>query len=228
MTTVDTIKTYRTNDLYLRDNRSVIKPADTAKTSGTGKSASTENQAVKKDTVTLSGDVGVARLREALGLPPTGRLSREDFQTAADSGEETIRASLESAMAELGVDENQTVSLSLNAKGKIVIKESFSQKATLEKQLNSDEAFKASFTRLSTNTEILDFAADLQTSAGSTNLASFMNSQSSDSGLNSLLKIAETYNELKSGKDPLQIIAGLSHSQTPFELVHPSGEDPAV
>ncbi len=101
MATVDTIKTYRTNDLYLKDKRSVIKPADTAKTSGTGKTASAESQAIQKDTVTLSGNVGVARLREALGLPPTGRLSRENFQTAADAGEETIRASLESAMAKL-------------------------------------------------------------------------------------------------------------------------------
>jgi hypothetical protein len=66
MTTVDTIKTYRTNDLYLRDNKSVIKPADTAKTAGAGKTASSESRAIKTDTVTLSGDVGVARLREAL------------------------------------------------------------------------------------------------------------------------------------------------------------------
>lgn len=228
MTTVDTIKTYRTNDLYLRDNRSVIKPADTAKTAGTGKTAPVESRAAKTDTVTLSGDVGLARLREALGLPPTGKLSREDFQTAADSDEETIRTSLESAMAKLGVDEDQTVSLSMNTKGKIVIKESFSQKAALEKQLNSDEDFKTGFTRLSTNTEILDFAADLQTETRSMSLASFMNNESGDSGWNALLKIAETYNELKSGKDPLQIIAGLSHSRTPFELVHPPGEDPAV
>jgi hypothetical protein len=228
MTSVNPTKTYMLNDLYLRDNRSVIKPADTAKTDGTGKNASAESQAIKKDTVTLSSDVGVARLREVLGLPPTGKLSREDFQTAADSDEETIRASLESAMAKLGVDENQTVSLSLNAKGKIVIKETFFQKAALEKQLNSDEAFKAGFSRLSTNTEILDFAADLQTSARSMSLASFMNSESSDSGMNALLKIAETYNELNSGKDPLQIIAGLSRQETPFELVHPAGENTAV
>ena len=228
MATVDTIKTYRTNDLYLRDNRSVIKPADTAKTSGAGKTAPAESQANQKDTVTLSSDVGVARLREALGLPPTGRLSREDFQTAADSGEESIRASLESAMEGLGVDANQTVSLSLNTKGKIVIKETFSQKAALEKQLNSDESFKAGFSRLSTNTEILDFAADLQTKARSMSLASFMNSESEDSGWNALSKIAETYNELKSGKDPLQIIAGFSRRETPFELVHPPVEDTAV
>ena len=227
MTTVDTIKTYMLNDLYLRDNRSVIKPADTAKTSGTGKTTSAESQAIQKDTVTLSSDVGVARLREALGLPPTGKLSREDFQTAADSDEETIRASLESAMEGLGVDANQTVSLSLNTKGKIVIKETFSQKTALEKQLNSDEAFKAGFSRLSTNTEILGFAADLQTGTGNMSLASFMNSESSDSGLNARLKIAETY-KLKSGKYPLQIIAGLSRRETPFELVHPPGEDTAV
>jgi hypothetical protein len=228
MATVDTIKTYRTNDLYLRDNRSVIKPADTAKTDGTGKNVSTESQAIKTDTVTLSSDVGVARLREALGLPPTGKLSRQNFQSAADSGEKAVRAILESTMADLGVDETQTVSLSLNTKGKIVIKETFSQKAALEKQLNSDEAFKAGFSRLSTNTEILDFAADLQTNAGSMSLASFMGGESEDSSLNTLLKLAETYNELKSGKNPLQIIAGLSRRETPFELVHPAGEDTAV
>lgn len=228
MTSVNTTNTYLLNDLYLRDNRSVIKPADTAKTAGTGKTASAESQAIKKDTVTLSSDVGVARMREALGLPPTGKLSREDFQTSADSDEETIRASLESAMEELGVDENQTVSLSLNTKGKIVIKETFPQKAALEKQLNSDDTFKAGFSRLSTNTEILDFAADLQTSTRSMSLASFMNSESEDSSWNSLLKIAETYNELKSGKDPLEIIAGLSRQETPFELVHPPGEDTAA
>ena len=228
MTSVNTAKTYMLNDLYLRDNRSVIKPADTAKTDGTGKTASAESQTAKTDTVTLSSDVAAARLREALGLPPTGKLSREDFQTAADSDEETIRASLESAMEELGVDENQTVSLSLNTKGKIVIKETFSQKAALEKQLNNDDTFKTGFSRLSTNTEILNFAADLQTGTRSMSLASFMAGESEDSGWNSLFKIAETYNELKSGKDPLEIIAGLSRQETPFELVHPAGEDTAA
>ena len=57
-------------------------------------------------------------------------------------------------------------------------------------------------------------------------LVSFMNSGSEDSDT-SLFKIAETYNELKSGKDPLAIIAGLSHRETPFALVHAPGEDSA-
>lgn len=224
MTIVSNAETYKTNDLYLWDNRSVTKSTATAKTAAT---AATESQAIKNDTVTLSSDVSIARLRESLGLLPTGKLSREDFETVADSDEKSVEEALESAMAELGIDENQTISLSLNDKGKIVIKESFSKKTELEKQLNNDEDFMANFSRLSANSEILDFTTELQTSSKSMNLLSFMNNESDEDDWSSLLKLAETYNELKSGKDPLEIITSISHQETPFEFVHKPEEETA-
>jgi len=216
MTSVINSETYKTNDLYLWDNKNVTKSTATAKAA----TAAAESQAIKNDTITLSSDVSIARLRENLGLLPTGKLSREDFETVADSDEKSVETALESAMAELGIDEDQTISLSLNDKGKIVIKESFSKKTELEKQLNNDEEFVADFSRLSANREILDFTTELQASSKSMNLLSFMNNESDEDDWSSLLKLAETYKELKSGKDPLEIITSISHQETPFEFVH--------
>lgn len=227
MVSINNTEAYRTNDLYGSTNRSVIETTDTAKTTKAGKAASTESSSLKKDTVTLSKDVNLARQREAMGLAPTGRLSREDFQTVADADEKTIQEALESTMNELGIDKDQKVSLSLNAKGKIVIKEKFSAKADLEKQLNNDEGFKATFNRLSTNSEILDFSTNLQKNANSMSLVSFMNGDSDDSDWNSLLEIAKTYNELKSTDNPLETITRISRKETPFEFVHAPRENKA-
>ncbi len=227
MVSINNTEAYRTNDLYSNNNKSVIETTDTAKTTGTDKADPTESPAIKKDTVTLSKDVPVARLREAMGLAPTGRLSREDFETVVDADEKTVKETLESAMEGLGIDKDQKVSLSLNAKGKIVIKEKFAAKTDLEKQLNNDEGFKATFSRLATNSEFLDFSTNLQTKSHSMSLVSFMNGDSDESDWNHLFELADTYNQLKSSKDPLETISMVSHKENPFEFVHAPKENTA-
>ncbi len=227
MASINNTEAYSTNDLYSSNNKNVIETTDTAKTNEADKTTSTENSAIKKDTVTLSKDVSLARQREAMGLPPTGRLAKEDIQSVADADEKKVKEALESAMEALGIDKEQKVSLSLDAKGKIVIKEEFAAKANLEKQLNNDEGFKATFNRLAANSEFLDFTTNLQTTSNSMNLMSFMNGDSDDSDWSSLLEIAETYNQLKSAKDPLETISMMSHKETPFEFVHAPKENTA-
>ncbi|MBI9090607.1 MAG: hypothetical protein JEZ12_15430 [Desulfobacterium sp.] len=227
MVSISNTEAYRTNDRYGSSNKNVIETTDTAKTTEAGKTASTDNSVIKKDTVTLSKDVPLAQQREAMGLPPTGRLAKEDIQAVADADEKKVKAALESTMEALGIDKDQEVSLSLDAKGKIVIKEKFEGKADLEKQLNNDEGFKATFNRLATNNEFLDFTTNLQTKSNSMSLVSFMNGDSDDSDWSALLKIAETYNQLKATKDPLETISMISHKETPFEFVHAPKENTA-
>ncbi|MCP4114262.1 MAG: hypothetical protein GY737_02460 [Desulfobacteraceae bacterium] len=228
MVSINNTEAYKTNDRYNSNNKNVIETTDTAKTAEAAKAAPKESSTIKKDTVTLSKEVPIARKREAMGLAPTGRLSREDFQTVADSDKEAVKAALESTMEALGIDKDQKVSLSLNAKGKIVIKEKFSAKADLEKQLNNDKAFKATFNRLATNTQILDFSTTLQSKANSMSLVSFMNGDSNDSDWNHLLELADTYNELQSGDNPLETITRMSSKEAPFEFVHGPKENKAA
>jgi hypothetical protein len=227
MVSINNTEAYRNNDRYSANNKNVIETTDTAKTAGADKAASTESPAIKKDTVTLSKDVPLAQRREAMGLAPTGRLSREDFENVVDADEKAVKEALETAMEELGIDKKQKVSLSLNDKGKIVIKEKFTGKSDLEKQLNNDEGFKVAFNRLATNNEFLDFTTHLQTKTHSMSLVSYMNGDSDDSDWSHLFELAETYDQLKSTKDPMETISTMSHQETPFEFVHAPKENTA-
>ncbi len=208
--------TYNTNNLYYSPSE------ETSTLSREGGDTTFENEAestTRGDTVTLSPDVARAKTREAMGLNPTGRLKLEDFKTAAAKQEESVKSMLGSAMEYLGIDRDQQVSLTLDADYRIVIGEDFSGKSELENVLNDDGAFELGFKGLSTNSEITNYAKELQ--SRTTSLADYFNA---DISQDDLLSLASKYEDIKSSGNSLETLMGISRIEQPYTFVHNSTE----
>ncbi len=174
--------------------------------------SSTDSGGVK---VSLSKAVETARLREAMGLAPTGRLKLGDFKTAAKDQEQAVAQKLAATMDETGVKKDQKISFSLDSKYKLTISESFSGKSKLVNALNSDTAFMASFKQLSANQQIVDYTESLSTRQ--TSLADVMND---DSGWDGLMALATQYKAVSSAGNSLTGLLGLSRMEAPYTYVY--------
>lgn len=167
------------------------------------------------DTVTLSSEVAAAKTRESMGLAPTGPLKLGDFERAAKTQEEYIQKKLKAAMKDAGIQADQDITLALDSKSRITIKEGFQNKSKLEKALNEDKDFLKTFKSLSANSEVLDYTRELKTRTSHTNLAEFMNS---DSDWSDIISLASKYAELKASSNPLETIVGICKSTNPYEF----------
>ncbi|MDD9304433.1 MAG: hypothetical protein HUK40_19640 [Desulfobacter sp.] len=206
---------YNTNNLYYTPNKKLTELTPSSSDANPPKEAKPQDP--PRDRVTLSKDVATARIKEAMGLNPTGRLKRGDIEATAQSQEKKVESRLKSLIENLGVDKNQKISLSLDAKFNITIKEKFPQKKQMEKALNEDKELPLTFKGLSANSEIMNFTKDLQTRK--TSLVDFMNSDS-DSDWNNLLSLASEYSQIKSSDNSLETLLGISKKETPYTFVH--------
>jgi hypothetical protein len=180
------------------------------------KSDSTQN---KGDRVTLSKSVSEARTRDALGLTPTGPLKLDHFKEAAKAQETQIESGLKNHMKQLGIDKDQTISLSLDGKSNLVIKESFPGKKDLQSALNNDETFKLNFKKLSANTEAIDYIQGLK--SGTSQKSSLVDYMSQETDYNSLLSLASRYEQIKHSENSIETILGISHETAdPYTYVH--------
>lgn len=167
--------------------------------------------------VSLSKGAETAKLRESIGLKPTGRLKLGDFERVSDEKEKEISEKVSELMEELGIDKNQKVSISLDSNSKLKIAESFKGKDKLLKALNSDDDFKSDFQKLSTNREVVDFAKKLTTMKPS--LTDYLNK---DASWDSIMASAKKHTELKTSSNSLGNLLDLSHQETPYTFVHNS------
>lgn len=202
---------YNTNSLYNNPYEKLTETPAPSKESKSG--TEVKKPSSSGDTVTLSEEVAAARTREAMGLNPTGPLRLSDFKAAAENQTEAVNEKLASLMKAQGISTDQKITLSLDSKSKITIKENFSGKDKLEKALNEDKGFLQKFNGLSANSGVLNFTKDLQTRISNTNLADFMNSDPDWSDITSL---ASKYSELKTSGNPLATLVGIGNNQTPY------------
>ncbi len=218
MTLIDKT-TYNPNTLHynLNEKLSEVAPAP----AGIKSEKKNKPSSPDRDMVTFSKEVAIAKTREILGLNPTGRLTLSDFKTAAENQGQDVKSMLMSYMEKMDIDKNQKISLSLDAKSNIIIKENFSDKGKLEKTLNEDKKFSLAFNRLSANSEFLDYTKNLQTRTSS--LVDYMNS---DSDWTRALSLGSEYSSLKSSSNPLETLLGISKKQTPFTFEYgPAGQE---
>ncbi len=165
--------------------------------------------------VSLSEGVAEARVRENMGLNPTGPLQLGDFKRAAETQEEIVQSGLEDAIATLGINPDQQISLSVDSEFNITIAESFPGKSDLEKALNEDPEFELAFKQMSANQEIMSFADSL-----TTRNASLVNFMGDDSSWEDILSMAKKYDNLKSTDASLTNLLGLSKTATPYTYTH--------
>jgi|GEM_PF-1214913 len=213
MTTITNTRAYSSGNLYQAAGEKI---AAQSPLQGSAKKEQTENSPDTSGVkVSLSKAVETARLRESMGLEPTGRLRLGDFKTAAKGQRKAVTQKLAQAMEEQGIKKDQKISLSLDSKYNLTISESFSGKSNLVKALNSDTAFMASFKQLSVNQQVVDYTKNLTTRQSS--MMDFMND---DSGWDGLMALANQYKEVKSAGNSLTSLLGLSLKDAPYTYVH--------
>ena len=203
---------------YSSENERVIKNNDVIPYVKPKKTIDKMGVVGKKDRVSLSNGVEIAKLRESLGLNPTGKLNKEDVEKVAVVDKEKISAWLKSAINDLNIESNN-ISFSLNRNGKIEINGSFVDKQTLQRKMNNDNEFVRDFERLSTNKEITDYADNTKTRVKGTNLFSVINNESA---FESLSKTATNYGQSRENVDPLVKLMQLSRQNNPFEFTYNS------
>ncbi len=177
----------------------------------------TDNASVlKKDRVTLSRFAAEARTRQSMGLSPTGHLKMNDIEDTARSQQKSVEAAVSTHLLTLGFNPDLNISLSLDDKNKILIKENFDGKADVEESLNNDSEFLNNFKRLSANNEILNYTANLKTNQIS--FEDYFNSKNPDN--NKFMSLALRYDELKNSTNPLETLLGFSRQDNPYTYIH--------
>ncbi len=204
---------YNTNNLYNTANEQLTNVSQTSK--GESSKEETVLSIPKGDRVTLSKEALIAQTREALGLTSSGRLKREDLEAAAEKQKESVTSTLTEFMKELGLEENQKITLALDGESKIVIQEKFSGKTELEQKLNEDPSFSLAFRSLSANNEILGYAGSQ--GKNMPNLFEVMNSGDS---WDEIASLASQYSDMKSSNNPLATLISLGRSQDPYTFTH--------
>lgn len=182
--------------------------ADPVNGSDKTEDADAQNDAV---TVSLSEDVTDARVRENLGLTPTGRLTLGQFEAAADAQEETVKRRLAEILEAQGLDPEMSLTLSVDSDHDIIISESFPGKSKLQKALNNDPEFELAFKQMTSNREVAGYATSL--TQRNTSLVNYMSGESS---WEDILSMAKKYDSITSGPANLTSLLGWSKTEAPY------------
>lgn len=169
------------------------------------------NPPAATDRVTLSPGARQAEFRDLLGLSPTAPAKRSDLAAVAEKDLEAVSAHVKETLKSLGIGGEEAFSLQLGDNGKIVVSGDFEGNDALSQTLNSDRSFTKSFARLSINTELLTYSDGLRSTSAGMSAATILGGQAGDID-NTLMQIAEQYNDLKSmaRNDPLEAMVNLS------------------
>jgi len=218
-----------TASLQSNDNRLIAQPAPPADSASPKASVpSPARSADAGDRVSFSPEVGVARFRESLGLKPTGKLTRKNFEEQTQSDQAGVRNILQAKLDKLApgaTDRIGAITLQQDSKGKIQVTGDWPGKTELTKSLNADTEFTKIFTRLSRNSGILSYADQMAKGDQKASLSDYLNSsETADSHLSSLL---QQYSSLKNSKNVLASLVDLSRSGgKPFSMTYNNAAAP--
>lgn len=212
------------NAMSLQANDSLFISQATSTTSTTSQPSGildTTTLGNASDRVSLSPEVDEARLRESLGLNPTGKLTRQDLEAVIQSDQNAVRQTVQANLDKLTAGTNgniSTLTLSQDAKGQIQVAGDWSGKDALAKNLNADPEFTKMFTRLSSNSGLLSYADQTVNGGKGAMLIDYLGSGSADNNLSTLL---QQYDSLKTSKNSLASLINLSTSAgKPFSFTY--------
>lgn len=213
-------------NLLTNDNSLIRQMSATNAGTATPPLSDSTSTAPSGDRVTLSPEGDAARLRESLGLNPTGKLKRQDFEALIQSDKEGVRQTLQAninALAPGASGSIDTLALSMDAKGNIQVAGDWSGKDALAKNLNADADFKKMFTRLSTNSGLMNYADQIANKWKGGSLSDYLDADS-DTADNNLTTLLQQYSALKSSKNSLAGLISISSRETPpFTLTYKNG-----
>ncbi|MGD9162295.1 MAG: hypothetical protein PVG39_28050 [Desulfobacteraceae bacterium] len=206
---------YIPDNLYDRINES---NTSTKNTSGESANQTKETNSSSGYRITFSNDLSIARIQEAMGLNPTGKLKLKDLETVAEDRKDFVSLTLKQTLQSLGINPDQDISLSLGAENKIGVSGDFPEKAELEEALNENKEFTKAFMQLTANQSVLDYVSQLQQSVQNP-AVSLVDYYNSDTDFNDLLSLASEYKRLKSNNF-MGTLLDLSSSETPYTYIY--------
>ncbi|TYT74588.1 hypothetical protein [Desulfobotulus mexicanus] len=204
------IQAYQKNDHPLTErseDRRVQGLAPAAASDKTKESAGTDR---RMDRVTLSPEVEAAKLRESLGLPIRGKITKEIMENSRKAIEETVHQQIAQARQKAGIPEDAEVMVRLTAKGDIRVNSGVKGSWELEKGLQEDKDFKATLASLGMHQGLNSLGQTGKQEARQQFSAFF------DAGEErSLSVISREYNNLRQNSDPLQALVHQAQKQHP-------------
>lgn len=219
--------TYQNNANLLTNDSNLVEQATPLQNAGSQNSdSSSAISASGGDQVTLSPAVDEARLRESLGWPPTGKVTRQDVTAQIQTDQAGVLQTLQGDLEELGLASDTAVTLSQDANGQIQVTGAGASNTALAKTLNADADFTAMFSRLAANSKFLNFSGQAPATAGTTaTLFDYLDGNTADSNLTTLL---QQYSALKNSNNSLSSLISLSsNSGNPFTFTNSSNQDQA-
>ncbi|MCW7755083.1 hypothetical protein OOT00_13925 [Desulfobotulus sp. H1] len=210
------IQAYQRNENPLME-RSEDRRIQGVKSSETASRTTETNSAANRyDRVSLSPEVEAARLRESLGLPIQGKITKAMLETRYEESLDAVNSQLRQARYDAGIPDEAEVTVRLTGKGEIRVNSGVKGSWELEKDLQEDAGFKEALASLSMHSRLNGLISS--ESHKSTNLSLF-----SDTGEErSLSSIVQEYNALRQNPDPLQAILIQARGQnSDFAFKHP-------
>ncbi|TWI68207.1 hypothetical protein LZ24_02581 [Desulfobotulus alkaliphilus] len=180
---------------------------------------STDTDNRRMDRVSLSPEVEAAKLRESLGLPIRGKITKEIMENSRKAIEETVHHQIAQARQNAGIPEDAEILVRLTAKGDIRVNSGVKGSWELEKGLQEDKGFKEAFASLGMHQGLNSLGQTGKPEARQQFSAFF------DAGEErSLSLISRDYNSLRQSADPLQALVLQARKQHPeFTFRHDNG-----
>ncbi len=174
---INTTSAYIADNLYdkINEPNSAVKNLSGESANQTNETGSTSSDYRN----TFSSGLSTARIQEAMGLNPTGKLKLNELESVAEERKDFVSSTLSQTMQSLGIDPDKKISLSLDAGGTISVSGDFTEKAMLEQTLNENEEFTRAFKQLTANQSVLNYVSELQQSVQKST-ASLMDYYNSD------------------------------------------------
>lgn len=126
-----------------------------------GTTASPQDVRTTNDSVSISKTGRLSSIMSDLGFDTTkGYITLDDIQTAVNRDRSYIRDRLRAVSNELGIDGSDSIVISNDFQGRIVVSGDFPKREQLETRLNNEEEFSNVFRRLSANASLLKAAKE--------------------------------------------------------------------
>ncbi|MDY0164193.1 hypothetical protein [Desulfobotulus sp.] len=206
------IQAYQRSDTVLteRNDERKIQNTPSALSSRTRANTDTAATGNRQDRVSLSEEVQGAKLRENMGLPISGKITKTMLEDSHKAILDTVNERILQARTEAGIPEDAEVTLRLTEKGSIKVSSKSGGAWELEKRLQEDTSFKNAFASLGLHKSL----QQITTGKGQ---SSFF----SDTEDRPLSMIAREYTALRQSQDPLRtLLTQVQAQSSTFSLKH--------
>lgn len=192
------------------DEKKVQSPLARTETKGKGTSDA-GGMGRGQDRVSLSDAVQGARLRESLGLPISGKITKAMLEETQNTVRDTVNSHIQKVRDEVGIPEDAEISVRITEKGDIRVNSKSGGAWEIEKRLQEDTSFKNAFTSLSLHSRMQEISSR----------AGQRPDLFSDTSERPLSTIAREYTALRQGQDPLKsLVQQAQNLPSAFVLKH--------